>query len=146
MNNEAKLKTITAATEFTRSVVETAREYQEDANRLFDETIWALYSAKVKDNVDLNAWKLGEDKGTKKERAADVLVNELWISTEEQLPEDSEVVLVNACGLVGNMHMVNSTEFGYLENGQWYLDDYYGEDIRLDKVTHWMPVPVAPEE
>jgi len=74
-----------------------------------------------------------------------------WISVEDRLPEYGKYVLV-----VGTNRMqydikrhhvceMNDLEDGieFKENGQFYWLTESGR--RIDKVTHWMPLPQAPK-
>lgn len=54
-----------------------------------------------------------------------------WISVEEALPKQWEIVLVSSDGII-------STDF-IASSGRWY------EHIAHDAVTHWMPLPEPPK-
>lgn len=83
-----------------------------------------------------------------------------WISVNDDLPKEDEVVLAAV-----KKKSFNSEEYVYMpatyESGErseerlvgkgWYEERYYGyyDDIYdrkiLDEVTHWMPLPNPPE-
>lgn len=75
-----------------------------------------------------------------------------WISVGDALPEDGESVLAVVYAKAKNITFEGATEFAYCERRKtdavWYLDDWDidGDDIRCDKVTHWMRIPEAPKE
>ena len=62
-----------------------------------------------------------------------------WISVEDRLPEENELVL---------MWEPDFGEKGVVENGYFTEDkvfsDSYGE-LNNDVVTHWMPLPPPPD-
>ena len=71
-----------------------------------------------------------------------------WISVEDRLPEDGELVLVLASGKpCENITLVDAyemAEYSRDNNRGWILETYpMWEDA---KVTHWMPLPEPPAE
>lgn len=56
-----------------------------------------------------------------------------WISVKDRLPEDEEYVLIFTAG--GSVLIV------FYDSDGWYTLEEY-----LREVTHWMPLPEAPEE
>lgn len=69
-----------------------------------------------------------------------------WISTEERLPEVSDVVLVIASGKPrANVELHNAMLIAsYWGDEGWIADGFEGWD-KLD-VTHWMQLPEPPKE
>lgn len=65
------------------------------------------------------------------------ILEKMWISAKERLPESFERVLVCRKSRSGLM----IEEGVYEMNGYWKV---YGR--RAKTVTHWMPLPEAPEE
>ena len=81
-----------------------------------------------------------------------------WVSVEDRLPDDNELVLVYTPGDDGG------TEFDFIEDGVWsdHEDSYQhfmeaggyrmcGDDVSVTgpsaeaPYTHWMPLPAAPD-
>ncbi len=60
-----------------------------------------------------------------------------WISVKERLPEERMNVLV-----CFGTHKYD-VEIGWFDKGQWYDDTEY-QNINLNNVTHWMPLPEIP--
>lgn len=62
-----------------------------------------------------------------------------WIKVSDRLPRYDTSVLAVRAGNVCNM--------GMCPNGLWYTDGY-GIEVKkyYDDITHWMPLPAAPEE
>lgn len=68
-----------------------------------------------------------------------------WILVSERLPEEGERVLVWN-GADHPTHVATFT-IGGRPGDRWFYDDGYGDpDCWIDGVTHWMPLPAAPEE
>lgn len=63
------------------------------------------------------------------------VVEQRWISVEERLPEELQVVLVSG---TGDNPLRKGYECGWLINGDWTC--WFTKDI-----THWMPLPAPPE-
>ena len=65
----------------------------------------------------------------------DRLPNGQWSENHKHLSED--VLIANSC----------SVEVGYYNkyDGIWFVGCPY-EDIWIDKITHWMPLPKNPHE
>lgn len=59
-----------------------------------------------------------------------------WISVEDGLPKDGEEVLI----YIGNQQLVaeKCKVFGF-------VDAMDREALRLDMITHWMPLPEPPK-
>lgn len=69
-----------------------------------------------------------------------------WISVDDRLPEDCQVVLVIANGRPReHVSLVNSYEIAtfFIDEG-WYLDEF--PDWEQPQVTFWMPLPDLPRE
>ena len=69
-----------------------------------------------------------------------------WISVDDRLPEDCQVVLVIANGRPReHVSLVNSYEIAtfFIDEG-WYLDEF--PDWEQPQVTFWMPLPDLPKE
>lgn len=68
-----------------------------------------------------------------------------WISVTERLPETDEFVLAVVNGKPSeNITLVDSIEIAsFMRDEGWYLDMY--PEWEDPKVTHWMPLPEAPE-
>lgn len=60
----------------------------------------------------------------------------VWISVDDKMPDNSgrELILCD--------QNTKDVVVGYRFLDQWHFSDY--EEI-LEKVTHWMPLPSAPE-
>ncbi len=65
-----------------------------------------------------------------------------WISIKERMPVVGEVVLVFSEPLDG-MDKYKKVS-GYLLNDFWVLGGTFSFDC-VKKVTHWMPLPLDPE-
>ncbi|MGP3297867.1 DUF551 domain-containing protein [Serratia marcescens] len=62
---------------------------------------------------------------------------ESWISRDERMPKDGDVVLVFEEGGI-----IFCAE---VDNGEFYPDEFPLVPTRGKEITHWMPLPVAPE-
>ena len=63
-----------------------------------------------------------------------------WINVKERLPEPYESVLVH----MPEEKPLPTVHEGYITgNGKWYAAHCPRE---ADEITHWMPMPSAPEE
>lgn len=63
-----------------------------------------------------------------------------WISVDERLPDENDVVIV--CAEYG---VERSTAEYFYDEGRWHpIDGYYSSEII--NVTHWMPLPPAPSQ
>lgn len=81
-----------------------------------------------------------------------------WISVEERLPEDGELVLITMSGeLNGRKHFIEAYELatywskgeddeGEYHNEGWDLWDYNEGAVKNFKVFYWMPLPEPPKE
>jgi len=69
-----------------------------------------------------------------------------WISVEDRFPPDCESVLVWCKGMTPTsaylIYTSKNNPICYMVN-DWDESD---ETIRIDDVTHWMPLPAAPKE
>lgn len=80
-----------------------------------------------------------------------------WISVEERLPEDGELVLITMSGeLHERKHFVEAYELathwskgeddeGVYHDEGWELWDYNEGAVKNFKVFYWMPLPEQPE-
>ena len=59
-----------------------------------------------------------------------------WIKCDERLPEVDELILAASGRAV--------IPAVYLEDGKFYLDD--ADTLIVSPVTHWQPLPQAPNE
>lgn len=68
-----------------------------------------------------------------------------WISVKERLPENEDFVFVAVTGKYRNIRFDHAVEIGayYSESG-WELEPW--PMWENPGVTHWMPLPNAPEE
>lgn len=66
-----------------------------------------------------------------------------WISVKDRLPDESEIILA-----------VNNTlpydqciaQYGFFTGGKFYYDySINNEDIEIENITHWMPLPEPPK-
>lgn len=71
-----------------------------------------------------------------------------WISVEDRLPDNKEHdwVLAQVVEDNGYMHIPKVMEYRQLRN-DWFEETYgwLSEHNGLFSVTHWMPLPLAPE-
>ncbi len=72
------------------------------------------------------------------------MINE-WIKIEEQLPPNNIYVIIAYFDARPNVRMY-FIEIASRMNNQW-VDDHNAEvlNIKHGKITHWMPLPDAPE-
>lgn len=91
------------------------------------------------------AYKLDADFANAVTDAADAIEELLakvptWISVDDELPETGKVVLLRVNCKGAKPHT------GFLTADGWFMHDVL-EDMRRSKwkVTHWMPLPKAPE-
>ncbi len=65
-----------------------------------------------------------------------------WISIDKSMPESDKYVLVVLWG-----KFIRTSYYFKDSNGYWFSTDYDIWDQQYtDAVTHWMPLPVLPEE
>ena len=72
-----------------------------------------------------------------------------WINVNDKLPKDDGEFLVCACGEV-SVKEFNPWASGIGENSfEWFywrdIPNYGSEKCQVLGVTHWMPLPEAPE-
>jgi len=60
-----------------------------------------------------------------------------WISVKDKLPDDNDVLVTD--GNFTDLAIIRRTENG------WFWD-VYGEDVEVDEITHWMPIPKLPKK
>jgi hypothetical protein len=63
-----------------------------------------------------------------------------WISVDERLPRESEVVLAYS-EKFGVLHRIYTT---YKGETRWWSDEFWSTTEQLG-ITHWMPLPEAPK-
>lgn len=75
-----------------------------------------------------------------------------WIPVSEQLPEMGEHQCYVLAADFKNHYWPNTPNTQVGVYGDWFddgnptWDDGDGEDLHLKEVTHWMPLPAAPQE
>ena len=99
------------------------------------------------------AWEAVNALRERAERAEQLLEERRWISVEERLPEADGVYLGWAtypAGILVGEHETDVERCLY-ERGKWevinngdYVDGVYGNNYPAT-VTHWMPLPAAPD-
>lgn len=68
----------------------------------------------------------------------------VWISTEDEVPSNDEVVLALVNGKCGNITFKNAYLLAsYFKDG-WLLEDY--PDTEEFTVSYWLHLPEAPKE
>ena len=70
-----------------------------------------------------------------------------WISVEARLPSPGARVLITDGVFVGEGFLVGKAFFGHGEGTSWkrYSNIPWNESMKTE-ITHWMPLPEAPEE
>lgn len=66
-----------------------------------------------------------------------------WIPVTERLPDKEEFVLVVVNGRWHNIKFVNAAEIAMYDEDGWWIEAY--PEWKNPKVSHWMPLPSAPE-
>lgn len=71
------------------------------------------------------------------------MIKSEWISVEDRLPEEEKIVIV--------FDLYQGITTGYVENNVFISPDIICDgnniiEIDLQQVTHWMPLPEAPED
>jgi hypothetical protein len=78
-------------------------------------------------------------------KAADVQPVSQWISVEDKLPIEKDIVLCYVHSTTGEGNCL-----GTLRNGEFWLLQVDGKQLSFPclhlKVTHWMPLPKPPKE
>ena len=65
-----------------------------------------------------------------------------WISVKERMPKDGqEVIAFTKDEIIGFMDYRGESS----ATDEWWTDDF-GNALRYDDVTHWMPLPELPKE
>ena len=67
-----------------------------------------------------------------------------WTKVKDELPKTDDNVIFNYKSIIGGKYDDNNnvTIGCYMNNiGLWYRHD----DIQIDYVTHWMPLPTKPK-
>lgn len=78
-------------------------------------------------------------------QAAEALEAMRWIPVSERLPDAHDMVL--AAGLSPGTHEPwSGGDYAVDEDGKWYEVGSRVEDCSLLEITHWMPLPPAPEQ
>ncbi|HBR5556897.1 TPA: DUF551 domain-containing protein [Klebsiella pneumoniae] len=80
------------------------------------------------------------------------MISDRWIPVSERMPEMGEHQCYVLAADFKNHYWPNipNTQVGVY--GDWFgdgnpaWDDGDGEDLHLKEVTHWMPLPAAPQE
>jgi hypothetical protein len=71
----------------------------------------------------------------------------VWISVQERLPPKGERLML--CNNHGGMAFGEYGEFESVWDGKYEWDaenyGYDGDSGKMDNVTHWMPLPTAPQ-
>ena len=67
-----------------------------------------------------------------------------WIPVTERLPGNDDFVLVSVCGKAGCITLENATELAQFSMDEGWILEMWPE-WEDPKVTHWMPLPEAPE-
>lgn len=76
--------------------------------------------------------------GLEIQRVAEEYAESKWISVEDSLPQDDQVVIICMTSPYLNRRKVTSDEY----NGVEFI---YAESTMREKVTHWMPLPDPPK-
>lgn len=71
-----------------------------------------------------------------------------WVSVSERLPADRQKVLITRPLQLHSVDEHNAVHVGQHSNGSWYAsgEDYDGDDLLDNTVTHWQPLPQAPTQ
>ncbi|HBW5774053.1 TPA: DUF551 domain-containing protein [Klebsiella pneumoniae] len=77
------------------------------------------------------------------------MISERWIPVSERMPEREYVLAADFSGKHYSPCQPN-TQVGiyadWFDDGNPTWDDGDGNDLHLKRVTHWMPLPAAPQE
>lgn len=98
---------------------------------------------RVRATVDFTDYKAAYEKLSKLLDASVRPVDE-WVSVKERLPENPNEGVWNHRVLIARPGCDVKT--GFYDNGGWYAEgeDYDGDPLLDNTVTHWRPLPKAP--
>ena len=68
-----------------------------------------------------------------------------WISVEERLPENDDLVLVRANGRAREARWEGAYVLAMYGSEGWILWDYEDDEVQYLKILQWMPLPEPPE-
>lgn len=68
-----------------------------------------------------------------------------WVSVEERLPENDDLVLVRANGRARETRWDGAYVLAMYGSEGWVLWDYEDDEVHHLKVLQWMPLPEPPE-
>ncbi|MGG8038088.1 DUF551 domain-containing protein [Klebsiella aerogenes] len=100
----------------TRSMIDAARRVEEDG---YDAMHKAMLAAAPQDTPALNSVQ------------SVVTVSDAWIPVSERMPEFGDYLVTDGCDFDVQLF-----------NGEAFIPGFVWED----KITHWMPLPAAPQE
>lgn len=98
----------------------------------------------VEDDVARDALALIERLEAERDAALEKVPR--WISVEERLPENDDLMLVRANGRIGEIRLEGAYVLAMYCSDGWSLWDYEDDEIRHLKILHWMPLPEPPKE
>ena len=78
------------------------------------------------------------------ENGANFILNNLWISVEEDLPPyDDRLKTISIDVIVRNEYGKATSAWYDYANKVWHLlyGEIAGDDVLDSKITHWMPIP-----
>lgn len=68
-----------------------------------------------------------------------------WISVEERLPENDDLVLVRANGRAREVRWEGAYVLAKYGSEGWILWDYEDDEVQYLKILQWVPLPEPPE-